>query len=970
MAVQSQELRILVRALADPSVQVVAREMVVFLRQMQGNLRALSREAQSTGSAFGNMAQGIIGFLRDVAATAAGVLVRDVIVGSFQRLKEAIREAQRALIDANAVFEQYVTTITVMAGSQEKANLYLEVMRRLAQETGRSMSEMVQMGQPFVRFAEGSSLALEKLMKAAMMLQALKPQAGPLAAMIAITEALSGQFRSLQYRFEISKDRIQAVLDEGYVGVEALIEVLRREGATWDLVTAQANTFLGALTTIKGVAADFFRLLGQGIFKELRDDLISVRDWLRANEEAIFGLAQAIGSYLADAYRTVRDLLADLIGVEAISLEDVVQWGASFVASLVDGILYGVDRYLMPALISVASIIASFLAGHSPPERGPLSDIDVGGEKMLEAYVEGILRSDAPQRVKEVAEEIRRELAQGERLAALRRAVAEAQRQGAALVEAAQRRVAAAQREVEEATRRVQEAQERLNEFTRRTAEIPERFTRARRRQLEEELRAAQREQREKQDALRAAQEALRAAQEQARAMAEAARERERAIREQMQLENRRLRLLERLKEAQEEAEGAGFGAGITGDIEQADSKISAYAEKWKGMFAEAFAGHDIQGRVASIAEKFESLKESAQVIGDNAWKIADFFRQAADFVDRLVQGFNNLPPWVQDILKGAAIVLAINVATGGLVNSLLAALVPLGLKAGPLGWAVMILATLVITNREELQRWNPFAAAQQGMESRWVQAGVLLKMGLDPEVNKRIAEQTGQSVGQQFWEGLKERVNQILGVEAPATVEQAAQAGLRDPILSVAQETRMELVGQSIIPEMVDEVIGQYRRMAEDATELAQTFSREVIAAVQEMADEMRDEIRSAARWVETYTTRMNSDFGHLTDTIRLLRLEIERLVAALRSLPGIGAGTVPLPSAQYGAQITRTGLVLAHAGELIGRPEQLAGIVAHFDQRGWQIGPGVDGEMFRRIARQEFEAGMDGLVRDLKKR
>ncbi len=989
MAIQSQELRILVRALTDPSVQVAAREVVVFLRQIQGDLRAVSQEARSTEGIFGHMTGGIVGFLRDVAATASGILVRDVIQGGLRLLKEGLLELGGALIEVNAKFELLTTTITIMAGSQEKAAQFMEVFRQMANETGRSMSEMVELGQPFVRFAGGSSKALQDLIKASTLLQALKPQAGPYAAMIAITEALSGQFRSLQMRFEIGKEKIQAVLDEGYKGVEALLEVLKREGSSWELVTAQANTFQGVITTLKGAVSDFFRVLGLPVFEELRDDLISVRDWVRQNEEGIMALAQVIGTELANAYQFVRNTLTKWLGLEELSLDRVVQWGMNFIASLVNGILDGVDRYLMPAIVAVASLIASFLAGASPPEQGPLADIDEGGAKMLEAYVEGILNSDAPQKVREVAEEIRRELFQDERLARLREMVAEAQRRGAVLVEAAQKRVAAAQREVEEATRRVQAAQEKLNEFARDTAEIPERFTRARKRQLEAELRAAQQEQQGKQEALKATQEIMRAAQEQSRAIVEAARQHEQTIKQQMAAEEKRLRLLKKLQEAVEES---GWGAPTTtGDLDQIGTRIDQLIEKYKLMWRIAMAGPPgeegeagapgryAESKWASITGQFETLSGSVEIIARNAGKIADAFMTAAGFAQDLIDGFNKLPPWVQNILKGVGVVVALNLATGGLVTALVTALASVGIAAGPVGWTLIggaMAIYLVIANQEELKRTiNEIISIP----------GLLVAEAIPEEAGplKDAAVEAGQTLAEGVEDGvspLPGALGLIMGgipgmiagqwLASKLKIGAAVKEGLQDPTVSTAEETAKEVVSRSIVPDMIDDILAEYERLRYQVLPAIEKFVQDALDQFRELSDWLLEEFPLTVTQVAEYTEQMGLGFDQLTAEVNALNLALERLVELLERLPALPN----LPT--VGEVMTRQAAQPAMATALAGRAAGLtarAGMgetpylhVGLIDQRGWQISADVDEITVKRWSRESALAAIRQVLRE----
>src|SRR5690606_36358302 len=58
--------------------------------------------------------------------------------------------------------------------------------------------------------------------------------------------------------------------------------------------------------------------------------------------------------------------------------------------SYAQGLIDAASTYVTQAINWIADLIASYLIGHSPPERGPLSEIDRGGQRVMEAYGEGM----------------------------------------------------------------------------------------------------------------------------------------------------------------------------------------------------------------------------------------------------------------------------------------------------------------------------------------------------------------------------------------------------------------------------------------------------------------------------------------------------------------------------------------------------------------------------------------------------
>jgi hypothetical protein len=64
--------------------------------------------------------------------------------------------------------------------------------------------------------------------------------------------------------------------------------------------------------------------------------------------------------------------------------------GAKAFGALAAGILQAANKYIFPAIISIATFIADFLMGESPPPMGPLSTIDKGGANVMMAWLSGV----------------------------------------------------------------------------------------------------------------------------------------------------------------------------------------------------------------------------------------------------------------------------------------------------------------------------------------------------------------------------------------------------------------------------------------------------------------------------------------------------------------------------------------------------------------------------------------------------
>ncbi len=64
--------------------------------------------------------------------------------------------------------------------------------------------------------------------------------------------------------------------------------------------------------------------------------------------------------------------------------------GARIIGALAEGFLWAANNILLPAVIAIATLVADFLVGFSPPKKGPLSAIDKGGQNVMLAWLDGL----------------------------------------------------------------------------------------------------------------------------------------------------------------------------------------------------------------------------------------------------------------------------------------------------------------------------------------------------------------------------------------------------------------------------------------------------------------------------------------------------------------------------------------------------------------------------------------------------
>lgn len=103
-------------------------------------------------------------------------------------------------------------------------------------------------------------------------------------------------------------------------------------------------------------------------------------------------MGEGMGSGIRDLIKVIADNVGFLKSPDWQN--DMAEAGAKLMISYADGLVQGAIA-VIDAISQIVSIIASFTIGQSPPPVGPLSEIDTGGQAVVEAWSEGIEKGGA-----------------------------------------------------------------------------------------------------------------------------------------------------------------------------------------------------------------------------------------------------------------------------------------------------------------------------------------------------------------------------------------------------------------------------------------------------------------------------------------------------------------------------------------------------------------------------------------------
>lgn len=192
-----------------------------------------------------------------------------------------------------------------------------------------------------------------------------------------VTNILDRLALSVQPGFELIMDGVNRVLGAiekiaGLVGIflSPIVEIFGTVFSTAiDLVFTILDPLINAIASI----GPYLGILFEGI--------VSV----------IQGVASVISSVVGGIVNLLKGVAANYFGLDLDNLGPNLFEGAARVfGAFANGIIMAANTLIFPAVIGIATFIADFLVGFSPPKRGPLSKIDQGGANVMTSWLQGL----------------------------------------------------------------------------------------------------------------------------------------------------------------------------------------------------------------------------------------------------------------------------------------------------------------------------------------------------------------------------------------------------------------------------------------------------------------------------------------------------------------------------------------------------------------------------------------------------
>ena len=276
------------------------------------------------------------------------------------------------LIGSNEEMEQYQTSFEVMLGDAEKATALIEKMRTFAAKTPLSMGNIVSTGSLLMNYGVGEDDLIETMTQlgdlASGNAEKFERVALAYGQMLAkgkvsgeelrqMTEAGVPLQTALAESIGVTGEEFSKMVSAGKVGIEDLNKAI--EGLTTGngkfagMMSKQAETMQGMLSTLQDSFSEFFRKMGEGAFGEVKDALSEVMGLLEQweNDGTLDKMAREIGSAIksfvgflkgavSTAWQFKEAIVAGVAGLvsfkAAVSIFNVISGVVTSIKSLTD----------------------------------------------------------------------------------------------------------------------------------------------------------------------------------------------------------------------------------------------------------------------------------------------------------------------------------------------------------------------------------------------------------------------------------------------------------------------------------------------------------------------------------------------------------------------------------------------------------------------------------------------------------
>jgi hypothetical protein len=253
----------------------------------------------NASGALGKITSGLSG----MASVAGGIVAANVI----GRIGEGFAGVASTGFNFNRSIENATAKLNAFTKDANVSQGILRQLREEANKTPFAFEDMASAGTALLPVANMLNMDLMDLVGTAEILGALNPAEGLAGAAFALKEAASGDFTSIIERFDLPRQYINKLKDEGVPNIEIVRRAMQEMGLDMDLVSNMAETFDGRWSTLmdtfQGIAAAFT----DPIFDWLSEQLVTVQNALNGTGDATTQFATDWGENVVTGLQIAKD---------------------------------------------------------------------------------------------------------------------------------------------------------------------------------------------------------------------------------------------------------------------------------------------------------------------------------------------------------------------------------------------------------------------------------------------------------------------------------------------------------------------------------------------------------------------------------------------------------------------------------------------------------------------------------------
>lgn len=227
--------------------------------------------------------------------TTLGKVSAGLAVGGLLGVGAGLASAASAGLGFNNSMEQATARLNAFTGDAGETAKILEMVRERAAKTPFAFEEMAAAAASLGPVSRSSGVDLEALIAKAEILAASNPAQGFEGAVLALKEATGGDWTSIVERFDLPRQRLKELADQGVPAVEAITIAMGEMGLNADLVSNMATTAAGRWSTLLDTFTTLASTITAPIFEGVSKGMGDLQAKLDENMPRLQAFASMLG---------------------------------------------------------------------------------------------------------------------------------------------------------------------------------------------------------------------------------------------------------------------------------------------------------------------------------------------------------------------------------------------------------------------------------------------------------------------------------------------------------------------------------------------------------------------------------------------------------------------------------------------------------------------------------------------------